>query len=221
MVDAVFSIGTLVTIDVQNPAYANRGAWIVVDNNYKGDRAVVEQTNSEGQCCRIAVLRSNCHSLTLRLPDTGMEIQDFMLSNSSRLNVWIPLPGMPGNSILLKKTTGLPGVEQLSPGSALLRANTVLSWPRLTALGIGVRFRSVEFGCEHDLEFFDVLAWCPAGHVWIFCAWCGKFHFPCEGGHRESGEHQRALRYLQVDGAELCVDRMRGYGWRHPRDRFL
>ena len=147
MIDGDLSIGSLVAIDVQDPAYANRGAWIVVENNYNADRAVVEQTNSEGQCCRIAVLRSNC--------------QDFMLFNSSRLDVWIPLPGKPGNSILLKKTTGLPGVEPLLPGSALLRANIVLSWPFLTELGIGVRFRSVEFRCEHDLEFFDVLAWCP------------------------------------------------------------
>ena len=215
MIDAVLSIGSLVAIDVQDPAYANRGAWIVVENNYNADRAVVEQTNSEGQCCRIAVLRSNCHSLTLRLPDTGMEIQDFMLSNSSRLNVWIPLPGKPGNSILLKKTTGLPGVEPVLPGSALLRANIVLSWPFLTELGIGVKFRSVEFGCEREMEFFDVLKMGPAGHLWPFCLWCGKFYFPCEGGHRESRQHQTGLAYLQVDGVERCVNRMASYGWRH------
>ena len=81
MADAALPIGMSVTIDVRNPEYADRGVWIVVDNNYNADRAVVEQANSDGQRCRIAVLRSNC--------------------------------------------------------------------------------RSVEFRCEHDLEFFDVLAWCP------------------------------------------------------------
>ena len=207
MIDGDLSIGSLVAIDVQDPAYANRGAWIVVENNYNADRVVVEQTNSEGQCCRIAVSRSNC--------------QDFMLFSSRRLDVWIPLPGKPGNSILLKKTTGLPGVEPLLPGSALLRANIVLSWPFLTELGIGVRFRSVEFGCERDLEFFDVLKMCPAGHLWPFCLWCGKFYFPCEGGHSESFEHQRALLYLQEHGAEVCVELMRQYGWWRFGDRSL
>ena len=184
MIDGDLSIGSLVAIDVQDPAYANRGAWIVLENNYNRDRVVVEQTNSEGQCCRIVVSRSNC--------------QDFMLLSSRRLDVWIPLPGKPGNSILLGSW---PGVKP------------VLSWPFLTELGIGVKFRSVEFGCEREMEFFDVLKMGPAGHLWPFCLWCGKFYFPCEGGHSESFEHQRALVYLQDHGAEVCGELMRQYGW--------
>ena len=150
-----------------------------------------------------------------------MDLQDFLLQYTSRLNKWIPVPGVPGTSIMLKETRGPPGVEPLAPDSSLKRALGMLSWPLLTALNIGVRFKSVSFNVEHDLEFFDVLAWCPAGHVWIFCAWCGNFHFPCVGGHRESRQHQRALKWMLIDGAERTVDRMAAHGWRHGRPRFL
>ena len=74
MADAALPIGVSVTIDVQNPKYANRGVWMVVDNFV--DRTVVEQTDSEGQLCRISAMRSNCHSLALCIPDSKLiEIQ--------------------------------------------------------------------------------------------------------------------------------------------------
>ena len=93
---------------------------MVVDNYV--DRTVVEQTDSEGQLCRLVVTRSNCHSLALCLPHVdennqgempnrdngGMDIQEFALLNSSRLHRWITLPGMPGNSIKLVETTDPP-----------------------------------------------------------------------------------------------------------------
>ena len=246
---AAFPIGMSVTIAVRNKEYANSGVWMVVNN--EADRTILAQTDPEGKRRRISVRSSACHSLALCLhrpvpPMTvtnpmqdhsqaplcgvppsqgGMDVQDFLVHNAGRsecLNKWIPLPGMRGNSIMLVARGPLGvGVEPLAPGSTMLRARGLLSWPRLTALNIGVRFRSESFKCEHDFEFFDVLAWCPQDHVWIFCAWCGKFHFPCEGGHRESKKHQRALEWMRRSGPEYMVEEMAKCGWRHGRQRFL
>ena len=70
------------------------------------------------------------------------------------LNQPISLPGMPGNSITLTR---------MEPGpwfTALQR------YPSLADQCIGLIFHSAEFNEVIVMGFFDVLAWCPAQHIW-------------------------------------------------------
>ena len=101
------------------------------------------------------------------------------------LNVWIPLPDDQngGNRILLRKCEG--------------ERRPLLMYPRLEALGLELVFESRWYGGRTVVIEIDILKPCPQRHIWIFCAWCGKFHLPFDGpnSHRSSRKHNRGARW--------------------------
>ena len=107
---------------------------------------------------------------------------------------WIPLPELPGNAIMIYSAkTPIPDPTALE--NETFDERCLLLFPSLMHRGLGMRFRSFEFGASIELTFTDCLEVCPAGHVWVKCAACDKFHFPWSGesAHANSNKHKRKL----------------------------
>ena len=70
----------------------------------------------------------------------------------------------------------------------------LLMYPRLEALGLELVFESRWAGGQTVIIEIDILKPCPQKHIWVFCAWCRKFHLPFDGlnSHRCSRKHQNA-----------------------------
>ena len=107
------------------------------------------------------------------------------------LDTWIPIPGLGGNSILLRR-------------SVYPRRRPLVMYPRLEQLGLEMWFRSDWYGQSAEIIEFDVLKPCPAGQIWPFCSWCRKFHLPYDGpgSHRCSLAHLRARGWLDSCNVE-------------------
>ena len=80
-------------------------------------------------------------------------------------------------------------------------------------------FRSAqfrEFGVI-EMTFGDVLRWCPAKHVWVYCALCEKFHFPASGpgSHRESSKHLKKKQWAWYYGVEQMQSNYLPFVLRH------
>ena len=97
---------------------------------------------------------------------------------------WLALPGYGGNTVRF-----VP-VEKDEPG--------LIFYPVLRKADFTVEFQSTEFAYYGiiRLKVGDVLAWCPAIHVWVFCYLCKKFHFPPHGqfSHRLSHKHLKRVQ---------------------------
>ena len=70
-------------------------------------------------------------------------------------------------------------------------------FPRLSAMGLELWFRSIWYGQDVVLMEVDGLVPCPAGQLWPFCRWCRKFHLPYDGSgsHRQSKQHTHFREY--------------------------
>ena len=122
------------------------------------------------------------------------------------LNQWVPLPGLGGNCILLRKCS-----EHRRP---------LLMFPRLEMLGLELCFYSEwNKGATVVIEA-DILKPCPAKQIWIFCAWCQKFHLPYDGpgSHRQSKKHAYARWYFDTVPAERLREQI---GFQQVEGRWL
>ena len=125
------------------------------------------------------------------------------------LNRWIPLPDghNGGNQVLLRRCVG----ERRRP---------LLMYPRLEALGLEMVFYSRWYGGLTVIIEIDILKPCPQRHIWVFCAWCDKFHLPFDGpgSHRCSRKHQNARWYLDNSPMDWLRERC---GFMHVEGRWL
>ena len=77
-------------------------------------------------------------------------------------------------------------------------------FPRLEKLNLELCFYSEWYKEATVVIETDILKPCPAKQIWIFCAWCQKFHLPYDGpgSHRQSKKHANARWYLDNVPAE-------------------
>ena len=125
---------------------------------------------------------------TLKLP-----VQDEPHNIDQYLNRCIPLPGLGGNTITLRR-------------KLVLHARPLIMFPRLEHLGLEIIFHSKWYdnackdGKKHEATLIeaDILKPFDQDYIWIFCAWCKKFHLPYDGpgSHRCSNKHQKARSNL-------------------------
>ena len=198
---ALGGIGSWVTIHVDDGRFGPDHAWQITGEQHseRGIRLVVK-TALEGATKTIAVKPEACRALALTClvpgqpealsggdagelaaervavatPQARPGGNDQALSclvAAGMLNQPISLPGMPGNSITLMRMAPGPWFTALQ------------CYPSLADQGIGLIFQSAEFNEVIVMGFFDVLAWCPAKHIWPYCLYCRKFLFPAQG-HR-------------------------------------
>ena len=225
-------IGSWVAVQLTDTRFGGTRVWQITGE--QGDRLVVK-TSIEGVVHSIAVKREACQVLTI-LPvaagaDSGQPSTAFMgsgpcshallppaqmpcepspahidwteqvlgsLAAANAFNQPISLPGMGGNTVTLVRL-----------GATDLTVMSLLRYPRLAEQGIGLLFHSMEFNKVIGMEFFDILVWCPAKHVWPYCLWCQKFLFPAED-HRASHRHRKALQRAQVNGIAWAVREVLG-----------
>ena len=144
--------------------------------------------------------------VTSRHNDAEPEPEPYM---EPYLNQWIPLPDDQngGNKIMLQRCTR----ERQRP---------LLMYPRLEALGLELVFFSRWYGGQTVVIEIDILKPCPARHIWVFCAWCGKFHLPFEGpgSHRGGSKHQSARWYMDNRDVDWLRERC---GFMHVDGRWL
>ena len=111
------------------------------------------------------------------------------------LNKWVRIPGLGGNRILLRRCSH--------------HRRPFLMFPRLEMLGLELCFYSQWYSQWYKestvVMEVDILKPCPAGQIWIYCAWCRKFHLPYDGqgSHRQSKQHARARWHLDNEPAEI------------------
>ena len=96
-----------------------------------------------------------------------------------------------------------------------------LMFPNLDKLGLEMLFMSAWYQ-EKSMVIIeiDILKPCPAGHIWPYCAWCGKFHLPFEGegSHRWSKRHAKAQEYMDNSSYEYLREQADHL---HVRGRWL
>ena len=109
------------------------------------------------------------------------------------LNKWIPLPGDGQNSIMVRRQ-----------GASQCHVRPMIMYPRLEELGLEMLFNSTWYGQTAVVIEIDILKPCPAGHIWVFCAWCGRFHLPFDGpgSHRNSRAHEKARQHMDHEDLE-------------------
>ena len=96
----------------------------------------------------------------------------------------------------------------------------LLMYPRLEALGLEIVFESRWYQGRTVVIEIDILKPCPQRQIWVFCAWCGKFHLPFEGpnSHRCGNKHAKARWYLD----NVPKDSLREQsGFMHVEGRWL
>ena len=105
------------------------------------------------------------------------------------INVWLDLPGLGGGQVQLSARP---------PGALPL-----MFFQDFADHGLTIKFRSRSISCygEIVLEFADGFRLCPAGHIWVFCFLCQKFHFPPDM-HRVSSKHRKKLEQVANYGYE-------------------
>ena len=113
--------------------------------------------------------------------------------DAAHLNRWVPIPGLGGNSIMLRRRPdGAP------------REDLVL-FPRINRFDLELWFHSRWNGDVIQLLDADSLGKCPQKQLWPFCAWCQRFHLPHEGpgSHRQSIKHEKFKnQHLPFYGAD-------------------
>ena len=137
-----------------------------------------------------------------------LPLQDEPQNIDQYLNRWIPLPGFGENMIMLRRRD--------SP-----HAIPLIMYPRLEELGLEILFHSTWYGETTRVMEADIIKPCPAKHIWIFCAWCGKFHLPYDGpgSHRCGKKHQNARKNtFKCYSADYLRASM---GFRNVKDRWL
>ena len=122
------------------------------------------------------------------------------------LNTWLKLPGYGGNMIMLRPCA--------------YRERPLLMFPRLEKLGLEMCFYPTWHGQGTIVIEIDILKPCPQVHIWVFCAWCRKFHLPYDGpgSHRQSRSHEKARQYLDTAPAQNLRERT---GFMHVEGRCL
>ena len=76
------------------------------------------------------------------------------------------------------------------PGSSILARRKVVGdhkkfvmFPGLDDMSMELFFYSRAFDVMIQVEFCDLFAKCPAGHIWVYCCGCQKLFW---GSHRAS-----------------------------------
>ena len=125
---------------------------------------------------------------TIKLP-----VQDEPHNIDQYLNRRIPLPGHGNSTIMLRRRL----VKHVRP---------LIMFPRLEKLNLEIIFHSNWYDktykkgqtTEATLIEADILKPFDQDYIWIFCAWCKKFHLPYDGpgSHRCSNKHQKARSNL-------------------------
>ena len=199
-------IGTYVGINVNSRPALNALVWQVVGHG-QGDRAIEQATAPADGVPEGYQISVRCNSVsplavvpyvpgTPSDPDPTstepevMQLEQFVMGSSHNFTVptgiWLPLPLLGGNAIMLKD----PAPD---PGQALIM------YPRLTQYQMV--FCSAWNGDVVLMMECDVLKPCAAKQVWPWCAWCRKFLLPVMD-HRNSKKHRSFRRQLMEKGPE-------------------
>jgi hypothetical protein len=191
------SVGDFVTITVKSrPELNSRVFKVAREEENKPERVIVESADT-GKAVTISIRRANAISLALtpctvetkpcdRPNDVAMMMRFVIGGNDPsewRLNQWIRLPGLGGNSIMMRPSVGTAGT-----------GNNLLWFPEL--IGHELWFHSLWNHETIQLQDADVLKLCPAQQIWPWCSYCQKFLFPCEA-HRASSAHIKGVCYIQ------------------------
>ena len=183
---AAFTIGEFVTIHVQDPRYDNTSeVWEVKEIDNEKVRAKVY---SDTRGVSISVKLSNMDKLEIaKLPrkwadvsegdDAGFNVAVEKLWEYEQVrDIWRHLPGYAGSEFRFVRAT--------EPEDELA------FYPVLRGYNIGLEFHRryfSEYGIIR-LQRTDVLAWCPACGVWVFCYCCQKFD-----RHRRKDDESQAM----------------------------
>ena len=225
-------VGDWVEIRTANVEY-NKLCWEVTEVDEDGQKAVLK---NEDKCIRVDMAK--CVPLTLSLrseaPQIAAHASDITLNAAldlpfhcrfeayvwgvssepsfvdRYLNQWVPIPGLGGNSILLRR--------RKDPTNHL---EDLVLFPRLNDLGLELWFHSAWLGDSVKIIEIDMFKLCPMKQIWPFCAWCGKFHLPTAGSnsHRESKDHAKMRNWLRHVGSETIRSMMKDH-W-HVEGRWL
>ena len=186
------TVGDYVEITTTSRPELNNQLWMVHDEQPHHGRVTLRPIGPEQQDQLISVKHSAVHPVALVLAHVPLPadadvatLQRFLGADGAhngsserrfsfaRVNQWICLPGLGGNSVMLKEA-GNP--NQL----------TNVMYPGLQ--GYELWFYSAWAQEVIQLVDCDILKLCPACHVWPWCAWCHRFLFPPEA-HRGSRRH--------------------------------
>jgi hypothetical protein len=191
------AVGDFVTITVlSRPELNSRVFKVVREDLCQPERVIVESADT-GEAVTISIRRANAWSLALTpvtvetapvdLPNDVAMLSRFVIGGGDpsqrRLNQWVRLPGLGGNSIMLRPAVSTVGTE-----------NNLLWFPQL--IGHELWFHSSWSQETIQLQDADVLKLCPAQQIWPWCSYCQKFLLPCEA-HRASSAHIKGVCYIQ------------------------
>jgi hypothetical protein len=121
------------------------------------------------------------------------------------LEQWFECQGRPGNYIKAHRTSGNWGGGNAPGGGGASDHSRLVNYPSLSHRGIILLFYSQEFKVLIVMRWCDLFRVCPAGHVWPYCAICGKFEWPCGAEHHRSAAHQKKLRSFAGSSDEDLV----------------
>jgi hypothetical protein len=120
-------------------------------------------------------------------------------------NIWLQLPGMGGNEVMITEAR-----RRHESDHGDYDFGELIFYSQLRRQGLTIAFRSAQLRCEGIIymEFGDILCWCPQGHVWPLCGLCNKFHLPATGScsHRNSIKHSKKKAWAAVAGADATRD---------------
>ena len=194
------STGIYVTINVRSRPELNALVWKVVEHG-QGDRIIVQNTTPDACVPEGHKISVRCNAVsplavvpyvpgisadpnTTSVEPDVRQLEDFIGASSHngrpRTGVWLPLPLLCGNAIMLVDTPPMHG-------------QALVMYPRLAQYT--VLFKSAWNGDIILMMECDVLKTCPACQVWPWCAWCGKFLLPVMA-HRCSNRHTSFRKQL-------------------------
>lgn len=107
--------------------------------------------------------------------------KDFEDRISAVVDRWMPVPGLGGNSIMLRRHVW----GQHDPEKLVL-------FPILNFLGLGIWFHSTCYGSAIELKDADIFKPCKQDQIWPYCAYCKKFLLPPDA-HQCSNKHTGML----------------------------
>ena len=187
------NVGDFVAVNTQTKPEYNRCLWKVA--SFCASGRVILETAADGSNSMVHSISVKQDAITsaalvpahvsARADDDVMTLQRFV-SSSSKVNIWLPLPGLGGNAILVR--------EASANSPPLVMYNELR--------GHELWFHSSWNGDLIQLVDCDILKLCPARQVWPWCSWCQRFLCPPDA-HRCSKRHAKLSFLLRDQSLDL------------------